>query len=404
MKKQQRLFRYIALWVPLGLLLGICGGGVGVLFSLCVGVVTDLRIANGWLICLLPLAGMLSVLLYRLLHTQGMGTNQVLKSTRGENQLSPLLAPAIFIASVLSHLCGASVGREGAALQLGGSIATGVGQLFRLTQEQRRCLVYSGMAALFSALFGTPLSAFIFALEVVWTGHICLRAVFPALLASLTAYGTSLLLGGHAERFPLTAPPFSWETAGKLLLIAIASSLVAWCFCRLLSLSEHGLKKVLKNEYLRIVVGGVLLIALTALVGHQEYNGAGVPIIHRVFAEGEVHYEAFLLKMLFTCIAVGTGFKGGEIVPTLFIGATFGGAAALLLGVSPAIGAAVGLTALFCGVTNCPIASALLAVELFGGVGFGYTIPAAFIAFFLSGRISLYAAQQRDRLRDMFRK
>ncbi|MBQ9859983.1 MAG: chloride channel protein [Clostridia bacterium] len=388
----------------LSLLVGVCGGGMGRLFSAAIALVTGLRLQNGWLICLLPVAGLLSVWLYRRLRVDTVGTNQVIASTCENEGVSPLLAPAVFVASTLSHLCGASVGREGAALQLGGGVATAIGRLFRVDKERQKLLVYCGMAGVFSGVFGTPLAAVAFTLEVAWVGHMRGRAVIPTLLSSLSAYGILRLLGGEPERFPLTLPSFSVPLLGKLALIAALSALVAMAFCRLLHLAEHGAAHLFKNAYLRIAVGGALLIALTALVGNQTYNGAGTDVIHRVFAEGEIGYEAFLLKLLFTCVAVGVGYKGGEIVPTLFIGATFGGAAAALLGISPALGAAVGLTALFCGATNCLLASALLAAELFSGVGIGYTTLAAVIAFFLSGRVSLYTAQRRDRLREIYHK
>ena len=389
----------------LSLLIGVCGGGIGRLFSAAVTLVTEIRLQNGWLICLLPVAGILSVWLYRRLRVDAVGTNQVITCSCGRESLSPLLTPAVFIASALSHLCGASVGREGAALQLGGGVAAAVGRLFRVDKEQQSLLITCGMAGVFAGVFGTPLAAAAFVLEVAWVGHIRIQAAIPALLSSLSAYGTLLLSSGEPERFHLAEiPPFSFPLLGKLAIIAIAAALVAMGFCHLLRWTERGFDRLLKNAYLRITAGGAILIGLTALVGDQTYNGAGTDIIHRVFAEGEVGYETFLLKILFTCVAVGVGYKGGEIVPTLFIGATFGGAAAALLGVSPALGAAVGMTALFCGATNCLLASVLLAAELFSGSGLGYTAPAAIIAFFAAGRVSLYTAQRCDRLRDRYRK
>ena len=159
--------------------------------------------------------------------------------------------------------------------------------------------------------------------------------------------------------------------------------------------SEKGFKKLIPQEYLRIVVGGVILVAATACVGSQTYNGAGIPVIEHLFEEGAVHPEAFLLKLLFTCVSVGCGLKGGEIVPTLFIGATLGALVATLVGLPVAFGAALGMVALFCCVTNCPLASLFLGAELFSFVGFWYFIPVVAVVFLASGKTGLYHAQKR---------
>lgn len=383
-------------WIGICSILGLLGGILGATFVHTVSSVTAVRTSFGWLILLLPLAGLLSAFIFKFLKVDEMGTNNVLKSAESESCLSPLLAPAIFIGSALSHLCGASVGREGAALQLGGSLATGLAKLFKLDDGGRKILVYCGMAGLFSAVFGTPIAAFIFALEVVYTGKIKLKAIIPSCLTSFVAYFVSIGLKTHPERFNLTTvPPFNLSVVGKTALIAIVSALIGIVFCYGLSYGKKFFKKLIKNDYLRIFLGGIVIIILTALIGNQTYNGAGVSFIESIFEHGTVVNEAFALKLIFTVIAVSAGYKGGEIVPTLFIGAAFGSAAAALIGLPVSFGAAIGMTALFCSVTNCPLATIFLGLEMFSFKGAGYLILAAGLSFAVSGKIGLYSAQKR---------
>ena len=179
-----------------------------------------------------------------------------------------------------------------------------------------------------------------------------------------------------------------------MLVVAAAGALVSILFCWAMHTGAHLFQRFIRNEWLRAAAGGVLVIALSLLCGTADYNGGGIAVIERVFESGAVRPEAFLLKILFTAVTIGAGFKGGEIVPTLFIGATMGGALALVLGMSPAFGAAVGIAALFCGVTNCPLATVLLSIELFGREGALFYMIAAFVSFLLSGYFSLYSGQR----------
>lgn len=382
-------------WLLLGIAVGALCGLFGALFAQSVTYVTALRARNGWLLFVLPVLGLASVGIYKLCRVATMSTNQVFESVRTEKQVPVLLAPAVFIGSVLTHLGGGSAGREGAALQLGGSIATGLGKVLRLKEKSRHILVLCGMGAFFSAIFGTPLGACVFALEVVSVGQFCSAAIFPCVVSSITAYGVAGALGVEPERFLVAAvPELSFQTSWKVLLIAIAGALVSALFCHALHIAEKQSKRLLKNDFLRIAVGGVVIILLTLLVGTTEYNGGGIEIIQRIFTTGEVRYEAFLLKLIFTVITVAAGFKGGEIIPSFFIGATLGGSLAVLLGLDPAFGAAVGMVALFCGVTNCPLATIVLSVELFGAQGLVFFAFSAVTSFLLSGYISLYTGQK----------
>lgn len=274
--------------------IGLIGGAVGTAFSKAIVFVTELRTANGWLILLLPLGGLLSVAIYKIFKVTGIGTNQVFESVRTSEKVPYLLAPAIFIGASITHLFGGSAGREGAALQLGGSIASAFGSLLHLDKKTRHILTMCGMGALFSALFGTPVGTGVFALEVVSVGHFCSAAFFPVIVSSVSAYGVASLFGVKPERFIITeVPDLNIHSIWRIAVIALAGALVSIVFCKLIHFTEHNFKKIIKNDYLRIAVGGVVLVGLTALVGSQEYNGGGIEIIEHIFETGEVRYEAF---------------------------------------------------------------------------------------------------------------
>ena len=382
-------------WLILGLAAGAISGVIGAYFSKAITFATKLRITNPWFILLLPVAGLLSVGLYKLCRVTGIGTNDVFKSVRNESKVPYLLAPAVFIGTCLTHMAGGSAGREGAALQLGGSVSSLIGRILHLNEKTRHILTMCGMGAFFSALFGTPLGACIFALEVVSVGHICSAAFFPAIVSSISAYIVSIVIGAHPERFTLTInSTLGFEVLWKVLAVAIAGAVVSFIFCRIMHLSEHMFKKFFKNEFLRIVVGGVLIIGLTYLIGNQNYNGGGIEIVEGVFKGNSVGFEVFLLKILFTAITIGAGFKGGEIVPTLFIGATMGAFVGGLVGLDMGLSAAVGIASLFCGVTNCPIATIVLCIELFDGKGLVLCALSCVTSFLLSGNASLYTGQK----------
>ncbi len=387
--------RALAQWLVLAGLTGIACGLAGAAFTWCVAQATALRSAHPWLLFCMPVAGLIIVFSYR---TAGMandsGTNQIIASVRGRERPPLRLAPLIFLGSVLTHLTGGSAGREGAALQIGGSISAGLGRLLRLGDLNTNTIIQCGMAGLFSALFGTPLTATVFSLEVVNVGQLRYAALFPCLLSALAANAIPRALGLPGEAYHLSGVPELGP--GSLLqcgALAVLAALISIAFCALMHESGHLYKRYIPNQYLRALAGAALVIALTLLEGSGDYNGAGGGVIELAL-EGEVRVPwAFLLKMLFTALTLGAGFRGGEIVPTLFIGSTFGCAVGPLLGLDPAFSAAIAMIALFCGVVNCPLASIFLAIELFGGGGLLFFALACSLSFLLSGRYSLYSSQ-----------
>lgn len=382
-------------WVVFSMIAGIVIGGAGTLFHFGMTVVTLVHIRSPWLIYLLPIGGIVIVGAYKLLKDEDdTGTNLVLSSIQSGERLPLRMAPLIFVSTLITHLFGGSAGREGAALQLGGSIGNGIGQLFHFNTKDRRIIIMCGMSAAFSALFGTPMAAAIFSMEVISVGIMHYSALVPCVIAALVAHEVAAFFGIAPESFPVNVlPSFTFASAAKISILAILCALISICFCIMLHQSERLYKKFFKNPYIRAFAGGCFVIILTLLVGNQTYNGAGIDVIKRCM-NGSVRPETFFLKMLFTAVTLGAGFKGGEIVPSFFTGAAFGCLFGNLTGFSPALCAAVGMTSVFCGVTNCPITSLLISFELFGFDGMPYYLLAVAFSYMLSGYYGLYHSQK----------
>lgn len=383
-------------WVVLSSLIGAAVGLIGTAFSYGMKYANDFRESHTYIIAGLPLAGLIIVGLYHLAHRDNdKGTNSVLSAVRSEDQLSIVMAPLIFTGTVLTHLFGGSAGREGAALQLGGSIGHFFGKFFRLNEKDEHVLILCGMSACFSALFGTPLAAAVFPMEVVSVGIMYYCALVPCALASLIATGVAGALGVEGEAMAIALiPEFTWITGGKIILLAALCALLSVVFCVALHLASGKGKKLVKNPYLRIAAAGVILVIINVLLQTTDYMGAGMQVIERCITDAAVHPEAFLLKILVTAITLGAGYKGGEIVPAFFVGATFGCALGGLLGLSPSLCGAVGMVAMFCGVTNSPITALLIGLEIFGMDAASYLLLGVAVSYMLSGYHSLYHTQK----------
>ncbi len=382
----------LAKWLALGALIGAVGGFVGSLFHIGVNYATSERLNYPWILYLLPLAGLVIVWLYKAAGVWGKGTNAVIESVHFGKDVPVQLVPVIFLATVFTHLCGGSAGREGAALQIGGGIGHETGKLLHLGEKDLPLATLCGMAGVFSALFGTPLTATVFALEVISVGVLYYAGLVPCITSAMVGYLVSLAMGVPPTRFTVTAPALSAWTMVLVLALGIGCAVVSILFCQGLHRTERLAEKYLKNPWLRAVVGGCIVIALTMLVGTGDYNGAGMDVIERAVA-GEASGWAWVLKLLFTAVTIGFGFKGGEVVPSFFVGATFGCVAGSLLGLPPGFAAAVGLVAVFCGAVNCPIASVILSIELFGSGGLLYFAMACAVSYLLSGYCGLYSSQ-----------
>jgi H+/Cl- antiporter ClcA len=382
-------------WVVFAILVGLVVGLCGTAFYYGMTLVTLLRAQNPWLIFLLPVGGFIIVGLYHLFHDEkDSGTNLVISAIHSGDELPFRMAPLIFISTLITHLFGGSAGREGAALQMGGSIGNTLGKIFRFDEKDKHVMIMCGMSAAFSALFGTPMAAAIFSMEMISVGIMYYIALVPCVISSLVAHGIANYFGITNELFLIDEiPTFGIVSSIKVSILAILCALVSILFCVVLHQSEALYKRFFKNPYLRAVVGGVLVVLLTLLVGNQNYNGTGITIIDQCI-NGTVRPEAFLLKIIFTALTLGAGYKGGEIVPSFFTGAAFGCLFGNLLGFSPTLCAAVGMTSVFCGVTNCPITSLLISFELFGYDGMPYFLLSVAFSYMLSGYFGLYRSQK----------
>lgn len=381
-------------WIFFACVIGIVVGGIGAGFHRAIVGVTEFRMEHPWILFGLPFAGLLIVWLYQISDmSRDQGTNLVIISVRDNAPLRLRTAPLIIVTTILTHLFGGSSGREGAALQMGSSISASVGRLMRLDDKDERIIKMCGMAAGFAALFGTPLTAAVFAMEVVSVGVMYYAAIVPCLLSALIAMMTANALGGHAEVFSIAAVLQMTPLAlGKVIVLGMLCALVAVFFCHVFNIVHHFYAKYLPNLYIRAAIGGCIMMIAGFLLG-QDYVGTGMEVISRAFV-GHAHPAAFFIKIVLTAITLGAGFKGGEIVPALFAGATFGSFYGSFLGIPTSFAAGIGLTAVFCGVTNCPLTSILLAYELFGGAGLPLIALACAVAYMLSGYSGLYHAQK----------
>ena len=381
-------------WLILAAIVGYVAGAFSTLFSFVLKAVTSYRKANQWIFYLLPLSGLCIVFLYDKLGKDDGGTNQVLSTVRSQDDVPWLSGPLIFVSTALTHLTGGSAGREGAAIQLGGSIANLLGRWIHLDEEDRHVIVMCGMSAAFSAVFGTPMAAAIFAMEVVSVGVMYYAALLPCVVASLVAYDFAGSFGIHPENFHVTGiPAFSMENGIKMGIIAVGCGAVSILFCLLLEYVSKGYDKWMKNPYLRVFAAGCLVVVLYWILGTDRYMGAGNQLIEQAVEHGQTQTFDFFWKMLLTALTMRAGFRGGEIVPSFAIGATFGCLAGQILGFPPSLATASGMVAVFCGVTNCPITSMLIAFELFGFAGVSYYLIAIAVSYSLSGYYSLYKDQ-----------
>ena len=298
-------------WIVIALITGAVGGFIGTLFHIAVEKATELRLHNPAIIYLLPLGGLLIVFLYKICKaSHKLGTNNVIKSARAEEKLPWVLGPLIFISTAITHLFGGSAGREGAALQLGGSIGTVVGRIFRLDKKNLATVVCCGMSAVFSALFGTPITATFFVLEVLSVGIMQYSTLVPSLFASLSAFGISVMLGVEPVWFGLKfVPEMDLVNIAKVVGVGVVCAIVSIVFCVIMEGVHKLYSKHIKNLYVRAFAGGVIVVLLTVLIGTYDYNGAGMDIVGNALS-GNAKPEAFILKIIFTAITIGAGFKG----------------------------------------------------------------------------------------------
>lgn len=376
-------------------LVALVSGSSSAMFLAVLEVLTQLRGEQKWLIFLLPFAGLLVGWLYqRFGGLAARGNNQLLDEFHVRKGGIPwVMAPLVLAGTWLTHAFGGSAGREGTAVQMGASLAQALGNRLGLTRRQHRALLLMGMAGGFGAVFGTPLAGAVFAIEVLGKGQHRYRHLLPALLTAWAAHGICLAWG--IEHTPFTRlPPLALEAAGLFALgaAALAFGLAARLFSSLGHFFSSQLTRLLPNLPLRAFVGGLLLSLVFWLTKNDRYLGLGVPVILEAFDQPLPWYD-FLAKILYTTFTLGAGFKGGEVTPLFFTGATLGSSLSTLLPLPTDWLAALGLVSVFAGATNTPLACAILGAELFGWMLFPLALPVCWLAVGVSGPAGIYSSQ-----------
>ncbi len=384
---------FLLKWLVISLVVGVAVGAASAFFLISLKWCTDYRQANTIIIWALPVAGFLIGVMY---HYWGKsvvrGNNQLLDEYHNPEKVIPFkMAPWVLIGTLGTHLFGGSAGREGTAVQIGGAIADQLSRFVKIDSLDRKILLTMGISAGFAAVFGTPLAGAVFALEVLIIGRARYEAIVPSILVAVIADVACQFFGGtHTHYVVEQVPKMNLQNVGWIILASILFGLVA----RLFSYGNHfwgGLFKKIKYPPLRPVIGGLVLAVVFYIIG-TRYAGLGVPYIVEAF-EHQIPKQDFILKLLFTTFTLGAGFKGGEVTPLFFIGATLGNALVWFIPLPIDVLAAMGFVAVFAGATNTPIACTLMGIELFGSDVAQYVAIACFIAYLFSGHSSIYSSQ-----------
>ncbi|CAH1057470.1 voltage-gated chloride channel family protein [Paenibacillus pseudetheri] len=383
-------------WIVLGSVVGFLSGTASAFFLKSLDYVTDVRLEHPWLLYLLPLGGVLVSFLYmRYGKNSAKGNNLIIEQIQDGNETIPLrMAPLVLFGTLVTHLFGGSAGREGTAVQMGGSLAEWFGKLIKISPLDRKILLMCGISGGFGSIFGTPLAGTLFGLEVVTIGLISQQALLPCFVASFVGdLVTTRLWGVHHTHYVVNEfPALSLMIILKVVLASVIFGLVSMLFSELAHFLKRTFTAMISNPMIKGAVGGLIIIALVFLVGSRDYLGLGIPLIKDSF-EGDVSPFAFLWKLIFTAFTLGTGFQGGEVTPLFAIGATLGNALAGILHVYGPFLAALGFIAVFCGATSTPIACFLMGIELFGSEGAVYMFIACVVSYLFSGHSSIYTSQ-----------
>lgn len=392
---QVNYFSYLLKWLLLALIIGALIGSVTAFFLTSLNWATNWRENHVWIIALLPIGGLIIGLMYHYWGTSVVkGNNQLLEEFHSPKQIIPLkMAPLVLLGTLITHFLGGSAGREGTAVQMGGAIADQFTKLFRLKDTDRKIILIMGISAGFAAVFGTPLAGAIFALEVLVVGRVRYEAILPSFLVAVIAnYVCDLWNVAHTHYTIPIVPEMDIINLCYTIAAGILFGLVALLFSKTTHSFGSLFKKTISYPPLRPLIGGICIALVVWLLGTTKYIGLGIPTIVDAFNHDLPQYD-FLIKLLLTAFTLGAGFKGGEVTPLFFIGATLGNALFLFVPLPIALLAGMGFVAVFSGATNTPIACTLMGIELFGAESGLYIGVACTVAYLFSGHTGIYSSQ-----------
>lgn len=400
-KKQYKLLEQLPIlfflqkWLLLSALAGGLIGSASALLLVSLNWATNYREHHLWIIAGLPIAGLIIGLMYHYLAgTSAKGNNFLIEEIRSPHDIIPFkMAPLVYIGTVLTHLFGGSAGREGTGVQMGGAIADQFSRLLRMSRYNRKMMVAIGISAGFSSVFGTPLAGAVFGLEVIVIGRMRYEALLPSFLSAVFAHLACEAWGISHTHYPTPViPSLTILTLLWVVLAAICFGLVAMLFSRAIAFWGNLAKRTVSYPPLRPLLGGVIIAFAVWGIGTTKYIGLGVPAILASFTEQQAAYD-FLLKLLFTTFTIGVGFKGGEVTPLFFVGATLGSALSAVIPLPMSLLAGMGFVAVFAGATNTPIACTLMGLELFGTEAGIFLAIACVVAYLFSGHTGIYTSQ-----------
>lgn len=386
---------FLVKWVLLCLIVGLSAGTASAFFLQSLDWVTNFREAHVWIIALLPIGGLLIGLLYHYYGKEvSAGNNLLIDTIHKPGKIIPIrMAPFVYIGTIVTHLLGGSAGREGTALQMSGSIADQLSKPFHLSDDERRILIISAIAAGFGAVFGTPFAGIIFSLELLRIGKLKYTAFLPAAASALLADQVTLLWQTSHTHYTVAAvPDITAMNLFYTILAGIAFGLTAMIFCKGMHGCSNLFKSLIPYPPLRPLLGGLIVAGAIWLTGTTKYIGLGIPTIVESFEHSLPEYD-FAIKILFTVVTLSAGFKGGEVTPLFFIGALLGNALSLVIPMPLSVLTGIGFVAVFAGATNTPIACTIMAIELFGFDIAVFALIACLVAYFISGNHSIYEQQ-----------
>lgn len=383
-------------WFLIASVVGVLSGCSSALLLASLNWATRLRESHLWMIAFLPAGGFLIGWVYHLIGKDvEAGNNLLIDEIHDPKKIIQLrMAPLVFIGTVATHLFGGSAGREGTALQMGGAFADQLSQPLRLSSENRRILLMAGISGGFASVFGTPLSGALFGLEVLAIGKMRYDAIFPCFIAALVGNQVTLAWGISHEAYRI--PDVPHLTISGLLISIIAGAVfgvVGMLFAKAIHQLSKTYKAYIKYAPLRPLIGGTIIAIIVWAMGTTKYIGLGVPTMVDSFSMKLPPWD-FAAKFFMTILTMGAGFKGGEVTPLFYIGATLGNALSYVLALPTPLLAGMGFVAVFAGAANTPLASTLMAIELFGSHAGIYAGMACVASYLFSGHAGIYHSQR----------